>query len=192
MTATKRPEEQWPVQRCIGCACLFRASRTDRVWCDEECKKRNWANSQPAKTTRPNLRKEIVMTRAAIAFREMVLRTKPDRAVGYALSSISLGIRFPLGGRTMRSTGRFDSRPYFSIEPYESPIVPIEGVYAMRWISRSGVDLEQSPRQYNVSFPVDMRTNRLVKKLLRIHERETNAAPREFLVPPPKRRLMLR
>ena len=73
--------------------------------------------------------------------REYLLANSPITAIGYKLYCFELEMWFPIGGRTKRFDGTLKSTDYFSLVPFEAPLVPIGTRYALKWVLMGGVEV---------------------------------------------------
>lgn len=112
------------------------------------------------------------MCRRAIAFREQILKHRPTGAVGFLLWFAPLHLSFPPPGITLRSTGRREQHPYFNIDPYESPMVPLSGSYTLSWVNPAAPGGGRWPQLPVVINFISELTHPLVTKQLKVFQRE--------------------
>jgi hypothetical protein len=99
-----------------------------------------------------------VLTRDVILFREQVRRLARRGEVGYRLLLHDVGIWFPLLGRSRRWGGGWRDTPYYPLNPFEPPRVPIEAHYQLAFIDPQGGHRQPDPphSEILVTFPEDM------------------------------------
>ena len=141
--------------QCVGCGCLYEAMDSKRLYCDERCRER--CKRLARRTLFPTpLASAIAFTRAEILFREDLYRTCPASAVGYRLKCRELSLWFPIEGETKRYDGRMRSERFFSLDPFEAPLVPLDSFYELEWVSEGGHSIE-----VQVEYPVRVSFSRM-------------------------------
>lgn len=134
-------EKRRPVLRCQACGLLFYAVRKDSIFCDRRCYNRNLRRRHVLDTQLGA--KEIPLTREIIDMRESIFRAATYHAKLYSVTSVDLGVSFPLPGDPTRSTGLLGKLPYYQLDPFEFPMVPLEGLYSVRFYTRSGCEVKR-------------------------------------------------
>lgn len=143
---------------CRGCGCLYLIEIKDnRLFCDFRCKERSRNKSRQAQfPTWPV--SAIPLGQREIRFRENLYSRVPKGADGYALYCFEIELSFPMMGRTRRYTGRKLKEPFFTIWPFEAPLVPLEARYGLQWLNGGNV-LQlptTAPETITVTFPQPM------------------------------------
>lgn len=137
-------EKRRPVLRCQACGLLFYAIRKDSVFCDRRCYNRNLRRRHVSTSTMGA--KEIPLTREIIDLRESILRAATYHADLYSVTSVDLGVSFPLPGDSTRSSGLPGRSSYYQLDPFEFPMVPIDGLYSLQFFTRSGCEVKREDR----------------------------------------------
>lgn len=132
----KPNENALSILTCQACGLRFFAFRRDTLFCDRRCYQR----SRRKVLLNPRMgAKEIPLTREMIEIRESILRGASYHAEFYAVTNVEVQLQFPLPGEKRRSSGLRPTVPYYRLEPFESPIVPLEGLYTIQYFTRSGL-----------------------------------------------------
>lgn len=181
-----------PARKCLGCGLKFRASRSDNLFCDYRCYRR----SRSCVPENPKLgAREIPLTLVTIEVREIVLKGASYHAEYYTVTSVDLQVEFPLPHDTVRSTGLRPTMPMYKLEPFEFPMVPIEGSYIVHYFTALGSAVPPQDPRHNpellISFTYPL--SRSATKELRAGLRQflTDRKPRLAAPSPKKKRLGL-
>lgn len=146
------------IATCLACGLLFRTARRDRRFCDDRCYNRNRRSARP----RPKLgSREEPLTAAAIDLREIILRAAGYHAVYYTVTSADLQVAFPLASDFVRSSGLRPTLPFYRLEPFEFPMVPLVGIYTVHFFTDLGIsvgpDGRSAPPQLLITFTYALR-----------------------------------
>lgn len=168
---------QRPAAICGGCGCLYLLEdRNNRLFCDFRCKERSRHKLRQVQFPALPL-SAIPLGQPELRFRENIYARVPKGADGYALYCFELELGFPLMGRTRRYTGHKRAEPFFSLWPFEAPLVPLEARYGLQWLTRGHV-MEMAttaPETISVSFPQP--TNHVLLRQLVARWRRKGAVP---------------
>lgn len=132
------------ISTCQACGLRFFALRRDTLFCDRRCYERS--RRKVPRNRRMGAR-EIPLTREMIEIRESILRGASYHAECYAATNVELQCQFPLPGDIRRSTGLMPTVPFYRLEPFEFPIVPIEGLYTIQYFTRFGSSVPPQKRR---------------------------------------------
>jgi len=135
----KKPNEHaLVISTCQACGLRFFALRRDTLFCDRRCYER----SRRKVPRNPKMgAREIPLTREIIEIREVILRGASYHAEYYAATNVDVLCQFPLPEDTRRSTGLAPTLPYYRLEPFEFPMVPLEGLYTIQYFTRLGLSV---------------------------------------------------
>ena len=181
------------INTCMACGLQFRAVRSDCLFCDARCYSRNRRNGVH-KNPRLGAR-EIPLTPLAIEVREIVLRGASYHAQYYSATSVDLQIAFPLPNDTVRSTGLRPTMPFYKLEPFEFPMVPIEGVYKVHYFTAMGLAVPAQdrtpPPEILMTFTYPLRKRAPADVRGGVRQFLTDRKPRLALPTPKNKRLGL-
>jgi hypothetical protein len=114
---------------CLYCRGAFNAGRADQRYCDRKCKGLGSRTHNAREVAAPP---ELLLQQ----LRDPILANRPKEARGYLLHSAELGLTLPLlGPRRNGKQGRTD---YFSLVPFEIPLIPLAGMYQVWWTYHDG------------------------------------------------------
>lgn len=129
--------------QCSGCGEPFEVPAGPgrrQKFCHKNCRTR-WRWRRPLWLPLPRV--PVPLTRHVIDWREDVLARLPEGpgAKGYRLYSYRLDLWLPLPGLTKRWRGSMSDAPYFALEPFEIPRVPINGSYWTVIVMKNGLEV---------------------------------------------------
>lgn len=189
----KNVENRRFVATCIACGLKFRAIRHDCLFCDKRCYKRN-RRCVLGPTPRMGAR-ELPLTRAAIDIRESVLRAASHHAEYYTATSVDLQVAFPLPNDTVRSSGLAPTMPFYKLEPFEFPMVPLVGLYAIHYLTGDGLAVAPQDRRPTpellITFTFPLRRSAPADLRAGVRQLLTDRKPRLALPGSQKKRLAL-
>jgi len=140
----KKNEHRRTIAICQGCGLKFYAARKDTLFCHRRCYERN--RSSVYRNPKMGSR-EIPMTSEIVDFRESVLKAASYHAEYYTATNVDLQLAFPLPGETVRSTGLTAKMPFYRLEPFEFPMVPLEGLYTIHYFTKLGLSVPPHERK---------------------------------------------
>ena len=151
-------KNQNPGAVCRGCGCLYLIEdKNNRLFCDFRCKE--CSRYKPRQAHFPALPvSAIPLGQRELRFRENLYARVPKGADGYALYCFELELSFPMMGLTRRYNGHKRAEPFFSLWPFEAPLVPLEAKYGLQWLN-SGYVLPMTTSELetiSVTFPQPM------------------------------------
>jgi len=148
--------------------------RAHARFCKRSCQQAQWQ-----KKNRKRQRRET--PKRMDPFRRQVVKFAPKGAVAYRLEiripNSYANERFPLG-RTYRWDGYYDSRPYYSLRPFERPRVPKAGIHAVFYVDAEGNDIRPIPRELACGLYIPVAFPRRKKKRSPETPRPTTPPPR--------------
>jgi len=188
----KKTEHRRTIAICQGCGLKFYAFRKDTLFCHRRCYERN--RSSVYRNPKMGSR-EIPMTSEIMDFRESILKAASYHAEYYTATNADLQLAFPLPGENVRSTGLAAKMPFYRLEPFEFPMVPLEGLYTIHYFTKLGLSVAPHERkaapELLISFTYPLKRTVPADIQAGVRQFLTDRTPRLTLPTPKNKRLGL-
>lgn len=124
---------------CLGCGVLFQPDNANQYYHDRRCQIRNKEKRGAQRRQYPALASAYLNP-----FLDFILKKKPAGAIGYQLFCYELDCRLPVPG-SVRRDGTKPRTDYFTLAPFEVPLLPLATRYQIIWVYSKNVCVSATP-----------------------------------------------